>query len=202
METLVEFLIYQPWWAIYVIIFTILIICGLGLPIPEDIILFTMGYCAYNGLADLKTGIVVSMVGVLLGDSMIYFMGQHFGTKLTKRGVFQKLLPEERMEKTKELFHRWGNKVIFVARFMPGLRAPVYFSAGTLHLPFRVFFSYDFLASLISVPLLIVAMYKFGDKVDYVIQEAHKIQGGIVLLVGIAIAGLVGKHFFMKSRRQ
>lgn len=203
MDALVEFLIYQPWWAIYVVLFLILIVCGLGLPVPEDIILFTMGYCAYNGLADLKIGIAVCMVGVLAGDAIIYFLGYHFGKKFAKQGAFSRLLPEERMNKTKALFHKWGNKVIFVARFMPGLRAPVYFSAGTLHLPFRIFFSYDFLASLISVPLLVGAMYKFGGQVDIVIKKAHKIQGGIAMLVATVVLLFLLKHFITsrKSKR-
>ncbi len=200
MEALVDFLIHQPWWAIHATLFGVLLACGLGMPVPEDIILFTMGYCAYLGLADLKLGIFVCMIGVLVGDVTIYFLGHHFGTKLTQKGFFKRILPEHRMEKTRTLFHRWGNKLIFVARFMPGLRAPVYFSAGTLQLPFKIFFLYDFLAAIISVPTFVYSMYYFGSNVEGVIKKAHQIQGGIAALIIAIVAFFLIKHFYFKEK--
>jgi membrane protein DedA with SNARE-associated domain len=137
-ERVFEFLLYMPPAIPYVAAFLMLLVCGLGVPIPEDITLFIMGYLAFNRLADFWISVAVCMVGVLLGDSIIYWMGRHYGPRLTKKGLFARLLPPERMERTRKLFHKWGNKVIFAARFMPGLRAPTYFSAGTLHMPFRV----------------------------------------------------------------
>lgn len=201
MEHLVELLIYQPEWAIYAAIFGVLLACGLGFPLPEDILLFTMGYFAYNGLADVKIGIAVCMAGVLIGDCTIYFLGYHFGNKLTKVKPFSNFLTPDRLQKAQDMFHRWGTRVVLAARFMPGFRAPTYFSAGTLKLPFRVFFGYDFVAALFSVPLLVVAMYKFGNQVDYVIEQAHKVQGGIVVLILSIVSLFIVKHFLFKSKK-
>ena len=91
MQSLVELLLYQPEWAIYVAIFGVLLACGLGFPMPEDILLFTMGYFAYNGLADLKYGILVCLAGVLIGDCTIYFLGYYYGSRLTKIKPFSKI---------------------------------------------------------------------------------------------------------------
>lgn len=200
MEALLEFLIYLQGPVTYLVAFGVLLACGLGLPIPEDITLFTMGILSYYGLADLKSSIVVCLAGVLLGDSVTYFIGRRYGVRLVKKGVFAKIFPPDRMEKTRHLFHKWGNKVILAARFMPGLRAPTYFSAGALHLPFRVFIFYDGLASLISVPLLIGVVYYFGDHVDKVIQIARKVQNGIAFLILGIVLLLVLKHYAPKIR--
>jgi membrane protein DedA with SNARE-associated domain len=202
MDALIEFLLYQPWWAIYVVVFGVLVACGLGLPVPEDIILFTMGYFAYNGLADLGYGIAVCLAGVLVGDSIIYYLGYHVGRKLTKREPFCHFLTEARMARAQGMFHRWGNRVILAARFMPGLRAPTYFSAGTLKLPYRVFIGYDALASMVSVPALVYFMYRFGGQVDYVIRRAHQVQGGIAALIAALVAVFVAKHFLFKKKRR
>jgi membrane protein DedA with SNARE-associated domain len=201
MDFLVEFLLYQPWWAIYAVVFAVLIACGLGFPMPEDIVLFTMGYFAYNGLADLEYGILVCMAGVLIGDSIIYFLGFYLGDRIVHRRPFSKVFTPERLDGAQKLFLRWGNRVILAARFMPGFRAPTYFSAGTLKLPYRIFIAYDGLASILSVPLLVWAMYKFGGQVDAVIARAHQIQGGIALLIASIILFFVIKHFALKKRR-
>src|SRR6478752_2528322 len=86
----------------YFLIFGILLICGLGVPIPEDITLFAGGLAAYYGLTDL----LVSYTGVILGDSIIFGLGHHYGSKLTKKWIFHKLLPDDRLEKVREEFHK------------------------------------------------------------------------------------------------
>ena len=166
MDRLVDFLLnfYGP--TPYFLIFGILVICGLGLPIPEDVTLFAAGLLSYYGLTDVWTMIAMAFLGVILGDTVIYWLGAHYGRKLTRHWFFHKLLPDDRLDAVRSQFHRKGNKLVFAARFMPGLRAPIFVSAGTLHLPYRTFLFYDGTAALVSVPLIIGAVYFFGEQVS------------------------------------
>ncbi|MCM2276863.1 MAG: DedA family protein [Oligoflexia bacterium] len=200
MDKLVDFLLnfYGP--TPYFIIFGILLACGLGLPIPEDITLFAGGLLSYYGLTDVWGMIVVSMIGVLLGDSIIFMLGAVYGRKLTKKWFFHKLLPDERLELVKKQFHDRGTRLIFFARFMPGLRAPIFFSAGTLHLPYRVFLFYDGTAALLSVPAIVGAVYYFGDHLDRVVRVIQKIEHGIVLVV-FSIVGAVAVKWYLSHRK-
>lgn len=179
----------------YFVIFGILLICGLGLPIPEDITLFAAGLSAYYGLTQLWLIIVVSYVGVILGDFIIFSLGARYGRRITKRWFFQKLLPTDRLNSVQKEFHKRGNKLIFAARFMPGLRAPIFFSAGTLHLPYRVFLFYDGLAALISVPVIIGAVYYFGDELDHVVRVIQGVEHSIVLVIAIVVLTVSAKWY-------
>ena len=183
MDFLVDYILnfYGP--TPYLIIFFILMLCGLGLPIPEDVTLIVAGLISYYGVTSLGVTIGVSIVGVLIGDIIIFYLGAHFGRRLTKKWLFHKLLPDERLNEVKEKFHKKGNKLLFFARFMPGFRAPIFFSAGTLHIPFRTFISYDGVAALISVPFIVGMVYRFGDELDWVLQVIKKVEHGI--LIGI-----------------
>lgn len=167
----------------YFLLFGILLACGLGVPVPEDITLFVAGMLAYKEYINVWIAIIVCMAGVLIGDSTIFFLGRKYGTALTKKAFFHKFLPPERLEAVKENLHEKGSKVIFAARFMPGFRAPTFFSAGTLHLPFRVFFFYDGMASLISVPAIVWVVYHFGALADKVIEIIRNVEHGIILVV-------------------
>jgi membrane protein DedA with SNARE-associated domain len=199
MDKLVEFLLnfYGP--TPYLIIFGVLLICGLGVPLPEDITLFVGGVISYYGITDVWTMIAVCLAGVLIGDSIIFILGATYGQKLTKKWLFHKLLPDERLEAVKEKFHKRGNKLIFAARFMPGFRAPIFFSAGTLHLPFRVFLFYDGTAALVSVPAIIWSIYYFGDQLDHVVHVIQKVEHGILFIILAVLSAVVGKWYF--SRR-
>jgi membrane protein DedA with SNARE-associated domain len=195
MDGLVDFLLnfYGP--TPYLVIFGILLACGLGLPIPEDITLFAAGLLSYYGLTEVWVTIGICFLGVILGDSIVFWLGAKYGRKLTKKWFFHKLLPDDRLNLVKRKFHDRGNKVIFAARFMPGLRAPIFFSAGTLHLPYRVFLFYDGTAALISVPLIIGAVYHFGDDIDKVVQVIQKVEHGIFVVIAAIIAAILAKWY-------
>ncbi len=200
MERLIEFLLYLQGPVPYAVAFAILLGCGFGLPIPEDITLFAMGILSYYGLTDLKISILICFSGVMLGDSIIFILGKMYGDKLTQKGMLAKVLHAERKEKIKTLFLKWGNKLIFAARFMPGLRTPIFFTSGIFKVPFRVFFFYDGLAAAISVPALIFVVYHFGDHVDWAIQKARTAQHGMLVFIACVIIFFTLKYFISKKR--
>lgn len=195
MEHFFEFLLGFDGAAPYFLVFGILLACGLGLPIPEDITLIAAGYLAYAGNANVLWMILVGMFGVLFGDSLIFYLGARFGRRLTKKWIFHKLLPDDRLEMVRQQFHKRGDKILFAARFMPGLRAPVFFSAGTLHVPYRRFLAYNGGAALLSVPAIVWSAYYFGHEIDEVVKLVKRVEHGILLLIGLGVALILAKWY-------
>jgi membrane protein DedA with SNARE-associated domain len=184
----------------YLIVFLVLLACGLGVPIPEDITLAVGGLMSYYGATDLGIMIVVCMVGVLLGDLTIYGLGWKYGRALTRVWFFKRFLSEDRLNAVQIRFQTRGNIVLFFARFMPGLRAPIFFSAGTLRIPFRTFLACDGGAALISVPAIVAAVYFFGDEFDAVVRLIRRVEHGILFVVLGAATLMLAKYYF--SRRK
>ncbi len=189
--------LHSPW--PYLIVFAVLLLCGFGLPMPEDIMLFAGGMMAYYGRADIYVMTIIAFAGIMIGDTTIFLLGNRFGPALLKHRLFSKILHEERLAYVREQYHKHGNKVIFAARFMPGLRTPVFFTSGTLHLPFRIFFFYDGLAALISVPLITFSVYTFGHQVEKVVNTVRQIENGIVIVIVVVIVLVAAKVWW--SRR-
>lgn len=200
MDNLVDFLLNFHGPTPYFLISGILILCGVGLPIPEDITLFAGGLLAYYGMTDVWLTVGISFLGVILGDSLIFWLGAKYGRKLTKKWIFHKLLPDDRLNSVRRKFHARGNKLIFAARFMPGLRAPIFFSAGTLHLPYRVFLFYDGLAALLSVPLIIGLVYHFGDNLEQVVSYVQKAEHGILFVILAFVLLVLAKWYITHYR--
>ncbi len=184
----------------YLIVFFILLACGFGFPMPEDIILFAAGMMAFYHAADVWAMIAVCFLGVMLGDSAVFTIGSLYGRRLRKTKLVKKMLPPARMKVVRRKLHEQGNKVIFAARFMPGLRTPVFFTAGTLHLPFRVFLFFDGLAALISVPTIVYATYYFGNHVDRVVRVVKRIQFGVIGTILLIIGILVLKSMWARKK--
>lgn len=200
METLLNTLMNHSGPTPYFIVFFILVACGFGLPMPEDIVLFAAGMMSYYGATDVGIMIVVCYLGVMLGDSAVFTIGALYGRKLRKRPFMRRLLPPKRLKIVRHKLHEQGNKVIFAARFMPGFRTPIFFSAGTLHLPFRVFFFYDGLAALVSVPTIVYATYFFGNHVDKVVKVVKRVQFGVLGTILLIIAVVVIKSWYAHKK--
>jgi membrane protein DedA with SNARE-associated domain len=184
----------------YVAIFAALLLCGLGLPLPEDIILIAGGILAYYGVCDVWTMIAVGLLGVMIGDGFVFWLGHHYGKKLLHRWPFRIFLDESKIKIIRERLQNHGGKLLFSARFMPGVRSTVFFSTGMLHIPFRKLLIYDGLAALISVPAIVYSIFYFGDFLEKVIRFIKKVEGGIVGVIALLILFFILKHYYRKRK--
>jgi len=201
MNFIVDFLIdyYGP--IPYLAIFLILLACGLGIPIPEDITLFAAGVLTYYGVCDIWVMIGVCLVGVLIGDTFVFWLGHHFGRRLIKKWPFRLFLDEGKIQSVRGRLHKHAGKTLFAARFMPGLRSTVFFTSGLLHLPYRNLIVFDGLAALISVPSIVFCVFYFGDYLEKVIRYIKKVEGGIFALIIAGVLYFVIHHYYQKKRK-
>ncbi|MCX6118045.1 MAG: DedA family protein [Proteobacteria bacterium] len=201
MQLLIELLTFiQPYgtWS-YVVIFAVLLACGFGVPIPEDITLVVGGILAARGIIDFNYCIVLCMAGVLVGDGTVFFLGRTMGNKVLSSRLGQYIMPEKRNAAVRRLVDKYGDKIIFMARFMPGLRTPLFFATGTYQVPYWKFLLLDGFAALISVPLWIYVGYLFGANLEELEKVIRKFQFGIYASI-VAILILTIGYFYMKRR--
>ncbi len=76
--------------AAYLTILGILFACGLGVPIPEDITLIAAGILASAGSISLPGAYIVGYVGVMVGDTLLFFTGRKYGHKVFRVWPFKK----------------------------------------------------------------------------------------------------------------
>jgi len=185
----------------YALVFGMLLLCGLGLPLPEDLTLIAGGLMVYFGVCEPWPMVLTGLVGVLLGDSMMWFLGHRYGKKLVKLKFIKVLLSEERLNYArKKLQSPKAAHILFWARFMPGFRAPLFFSSGLLKIPYSMLFIWDGLAALLSVPAIILSLYYYGDRFELAIRWIQRVEHGIVLLVLAGVAILFAKIYIDKRR--
>lgn len=175
-------------WGIYLLAFLLLFLCGLGSPVPEDLILLFLGYLSFQGDVHLIGSNITSFAGILVGDLVIYHLGKRYGYGLLKTRFFRWLFTPQRIEKVRHAFNLKGNLYLFLARFAPGLRSVTYWAAGMFRIPVSRFLFYDGLAAVLSVPLFIFLGYKLGEAFHLLlgrIKILSIIFGGIILAIFI-----------------
>lgn len=182
----------------YVGIIVVLILTGLGLPLPEEVPIVAAGVASAVGTLNPWWAFAACLVGALLGDSVIYFIGYHFGHSLvTRHPRFAHLLHAEREKKIEQMIRRHGLKVFFLSRFMVGIRAPVYLTAGILRMPFRRFILIDAFCATAVVGLFFGLSYAYGDRVIDIIRRSEI---GVTVAV-IIIACVLTCIYFIRRRK-
>lgn len=146
--------------------FVVLLLCGVGLPLPEEVTLIACGLLLYQGKVEFVPITLVCSAAILLGDSIPYFLGRRMGPRAVENRWVAKVLHPERFAIVEKKFERHGSWVVFLCRFLPGIRIPAYFTAGTLGMGFGRFLILDGLGVLISVPTSIWIAMKFGGQVE------------------------------------
>src|SRR4051812_18478430 len=83
----------------YLIIFGILVACGLGFPLPEDMPLIASGYLCWDGTMDPFPAFLITCAGVLAGDTILFFLGRKMGIKFLEKEKVQTLFKPEKIRR-------------------------------------------------------------------------------------------------------
>ncbi len=186
----------------YLVVFGILLACGLGVPLPEDVSLILGGYLVHAGKANLTLMMITGFVGIMVGDSIIFFAGRRLGTKVgaNATGFFARIVTPAKRARVEQLFHKHGDKIVCLARFMPGVRAVTFFTAGSVGMKYLRFAFFDGAAALVSAPVFIWLGFRFGGELEELLENVKKGQLRVILVL-VAIALVYLGYFLWKRRR-
>ena len=124
---------------IYVILFLI-IFCETGLVflpfLPGDSLIFAAGAFAAIGELNIFLLWILIVIAAILGDTVNYEIGKHFGKKILNNKKIT-IIKKENLQKAEDLVAKYGGAAVFIARFMPIIRTIVPFvvGIGQLHYP-------------------------------------------------------------------
>ncbi|MCZ7647232.1 MAG: DedA family protein [Planctomycetota bacterium] len=150
----------------YFMVFGVLLCCGVGLPLPEEAIFLLAGYVIGKVHGSLALMILAGVAGILAGDSVTYYIGRKLGPALVEHPWMKKLGAPARHKQAQRLFEKHGNKTIFMAGFLAGVRAPTFFLSGCVGVPYARFIVLDFLRALLTCPVSIWLGWHFGPDAE------------------------------------
>ncbi len=179
----------------YPAVFLLLVLCGLGVPLSEELIILTGGLVVERSGAHLQGMMLAAYLGVLAGDSALFFVGRSLGQRVFTHPRLARMLTPPRVAFLRQLFERRGAHAVFLARFLPGVRAPAFLLAGASGLPYRRFLLADGAAAWVGALGLTWLGYRFGPGI------LTRVQGGLrwlLLAAGLAAVGMLLVRWFRR----
>ncbi len=159
-----------------------------GLFVPGELALLAGGYIAQQGNASLLLMMIVGTAGAIVGDSIGYEIGRHFGPALQGSRLGRRV-GAERWRRAEQYLLDKGGRAVFAGRFVGVLRALVPALAGAGRMPYRRFLVWNAAGAAVWAPGVVLAGYLAGS--SYRRVERYIGAAGLVLLALAVVIGSI-----------
>lgn len=183
----------------YIIIFLSLFLELIALPLPGEILMGYCGFLIYNGSLNYMLSIITAALGAICGITLSYFIGKLLGVPFFhKYGKYVHLTPEK-LDKISGWFDRFGNKLLTIAYFIPGVRHITGYVSGITNISFSKFAIHAYIGAFIWAITFITIGKALGEDWNYLHKYATKYLIIGAILLGISIVAIYGYKRYEKE---
>ncbi len=184
----------------YVGIFVLMTAESALIPIPSEVTMPFSGYLASTGSLSFIYIVLVGTLANLFGSLIAYYIG-YFLEESVLIGLIKKygkfiLLSEHEFEKAGKWFEKYGDKIIFISRLLPGIRTVISLPAGMFKMDVKKFVVYTAVGCLIWSSILTYVGLVLGANWKSLDPYYRKFE---IFIVGLIIVGAV---FYLKKHLQ
>jgi membrane protein DedA with SNARE-associated domain len=165
----------------------------LGTFILEDATSIATAIAVQDHYIPLNRGLASLFLGIVVGDLGLYGLGMlaarlHEGSKWANR-----LVPPERRVRGREWVDNRLRRLVFTARFLPGMRLPAYTTCGFLGADFGRFATAAIGATLIWTGLLFFLSMRLGALLIAHLGAWRWAGAAVVIVVMVAVTRFIGR---------
>lgn len=161
----------------------------IGIVVPGTAVILALSTLVPSGVLVLWPLLIAAALGAVAGDGLSFWLGHQYHRELL--GLWPLNRHPELIERSEVFFMRHGDMSVFLARFMPGIRAFVPLLAGTLGMSGRRFYAVNIASALIWAPSHILPGVLVGATFSILGAAAKPLA---ILLIILAVTGWVVLH--------
>lgn len=190
----------------YLGIFLLMTLGSALIPVPSEITLPFAGFLTSQGVFFFPLVVLVAslgdVAGSLIGYGIGYFLEEELIVKVIKKHGKYVLLSEHDYTKASRWFAKYGNKIVFVAKLVPGFRYLISLPAGVLKMNLWRFSLYTFLGSLLWCTLMVYIGFYLGNKWESIGPYFSKFRVVIIFLLILLVVLYINHklHLFPKKK--
>ena len=165
-----------------------------GLFLPGDSLLFTVGVVCGAGDLDIVKVSALLVIASIVGDQSGYFLGRRTGPAIFSRPD-SRVFKQEYVTRTQAFYAKHGGKTLIYAKFAPIVRTFAPFMAGVGRMSYRRFVSFNVFGGLGWVLSMTLAGYYLGE-VPLIRKNFEKV---VLLIVALSLLPLA-IHYWQSRR--
>lgn len=169
----------------YIVLFIALMLELIAFPTPGETLMTYCGFLVFQGKLNWGISIIVAALGVISGITISYFIGHTLGIPFfQKYGSYIHMGPDK-LDKTSQWFERYGNGLLLIAYFIPGVRHITGYFSGVAKIPYKKFALNAYIGAFIWTGTFITLGKLLGSNWGKFHDEIKKylIIGGVILAI-------------------
>jgi membrane protein DedA with SNARE-associated domain len=172
----------------------------LGLIIPGDVVLALGGVFAARGELALPAVMVVGAVAGLMGESVGFYLGNHYGERLLKKIPILRRWAGD-LDKAQDYFQRHGGKTVFIGRYVSVAGTFLPFVAGMSKMRYRRFLLFDVPSVVIWAVGVSLLGYFLASQIDLIDTILSRFGWGLLAAIVLFFGGrFVYRKWFKKDK--
>lgn len=193
-EFLVEYLTSLIAGGGYVLLFVLMAFESMIAPVPSEAVMPFAGFLVYEGRFTFLEVAFYSTLGSLVGSLLSYYAGLYGGRPLIEKYGRFLLLNRHHLEQTERFFSRFGDKTIFVSRFIPVIRHLISIPAGVGRMSVLKFSFYTIVGACLWNMFLAYLGYALKEHWSVILQYTGVLDVVIIAALVFAAGYLVYKY--------
>jgi membrane protein DedA with SNARE-associated domain len=170
-----------------------------GTFVLEDGATVATAMAVQDGHVAMPVGLVSLYLGIVLGDLGLYGLGALAASVHAGSAWARRLIPPQRQQRGRVWLERHVFKVVFTARFLPGVRLPTYTACGFLGASLMRFALAAIGATLIWTSLLFGVSFRLGQVLMAHLGAWRWAGAALLILVMILAGRIAARHGATKT---
>jgi len=159
----------------------------IGLLFPGTSLLIAAGALMAAGTLPYAPVIGGAVLGAVLGDTVSYWLGRHFGGGIARIWPFSR--SPELLPTGIGFFERHGGKSVFIGRFFGPVRAVIPLAAGILRMAPGAFWLANVTSALVWAPMLLFVGDTVGEAGTSLVGSTNTV---LLVFGGLTAFGIAG----------
>jgi membrane-associated protein len=168
-----------------------------GFIIPGETAAVLGGVVASRGHVDLWLLMILVALAAIVGDSVGYEVGKHFGPRLLNIKILAR--HRHRLQEAQDVLRRRGGAAVFLGRFTAFFRAVMPALAGTSRMPYRVFLAYNAAGGIVWGVGYVLLGFLAGNSYEAVAKATG---GGVAVVIALIVIAALIVWRVRKGRRE
>lgn len=168
-----------------------------GFVLPGETAAVLGGVVASRGHVQLWLMMALVVLAAIIGDTVGYEVGKHFGPRLLSLRILRKR--SQKLESAQDFLRRRGGAAVFLGRFIAFFRAVMPALAGTSRMPYPRFLAYNAAGGLVWGAGFVLLGFLAGNSYEAVAKIAGR---DLALVIAAVVVVAVVVWRVRKSRRE
>ncbi len=199
-EYIVDYVVAAMGYLGYFGLFILMALESMVIPLPSEIVMPLAGFLVVEGTFSLAVVALVSGLGSVFGSVLSYYIGEYGGRKFIHHYGKYLLLDESHLKWTEKWFRHYGDKTIFISRFIPVVRHLISIPAGMGKMNMKKFILYTFIGATIWNTFLAYIGMILREKWEIVHTYSSQIDLVVIAAIVILAAYFVYKHIKLRNK--